>query len=335
MNPELEKLDQERLKLNVYPPSIFNRPQQYFDTASKVKDFSELEKYYEEVFEQEKQTDLFKGLHYRFERWFREYLAAYNYFGMSEEECVRLYTDKYFEFFYLDQIKYMTGFQCDGFHEKLKVVDKVGIDDIQKKTSVVFALAHNGPHYFVPLYMASLGYNVSFSGGFGLHIENGFKNMLKIYNCKGSVGAVNFDDDYFKNCQKVIKNGGNMMMYPEYSRSPRVGTLVTDFYDKPLHIPTGAIRLGEMFNLPVVLVYLRKVQSGYELVYEKVYHPTKFKILLGQKKTYKKIQAKALDMFNIIKEVVYEKPEYWECWRYFGIIQENTRKALENIKNQS
>jgi hypothetical protein len=332
MNSELQKLDLERLKLNVYPPSIFNRPEQYYKTAIKLETFDALEKYYENLYEQEKKTELFQGLYSRIQRWFNEYLAEYNYFGMSGEECVKLYTDKYFEFFYLDQIKYMTGFVCEGFDQKLKIVDKIGLENLQKKTSVVFALAHNGPHYFVPLYLAYLGYDVSFSGGFGPHIESGFKNVVSTYKCKGSTGAVNFDDHYFENCKKVIKNGGNMMIYPEYSRSTRVGTLVTDFYDKPLHIPTGAIRLGEMFNLPVVLVYLRKVELGYELVFDKVFKPTKFKFLLGKKNTYKRIQMKSLDLFNIIKEVVYEKPEYWECWRYFGIIQENTRKALENKK---
>jgi hypothetical protein len=328
MNEELSKLDQERLKLDLYPTSLFVRPQHFAEIAKKCGSHEKLYEYFKEKFEEEKKTDTFLNLHSLFTRWFNDYFAEFNYFGLPQEECVAKYADKYFEYFYLDQVTLMSSFLYPGFIDSFEIVDNVGYKDILSKSSVVFAIGHNGPHLFTPFFFHALGYPVTFSGGFGSHIEKGVNEYQKAFGINIEASFVKFDDFYFENCKKKLEAGSNLLIYPEYSRSPRVGNLTTDFFNTKIHVPCGAIRLGDQFKLPVILIYMKKVNNKYQIVFDSVYYPVKFKFLKGRKKVYNEIQENSLKLFESLRSEIYTNPDYWEGWRYYNIMRENTKKAL-------
>ena len=93
-------------------------------------------------------------------------------------------------------------------------------------------------------------------------------------------------------------------------------------------MPCGAIRLGDQFKLPVILIYMKKVNNKYQIVFDSVYYPVKFKFLKGRKKVYNEIQENSLKLFESLRSEIYTNPDYWEGWRYYNIMRENTKKAL-------
>ncbi len=222
--------------------------------------------------------------------------------------------------FYLEQLLLALKLSSpDVWGEALRVV---GAEEAQAAAAsgAVFVLPHMGPHFLAHVMLHAAGLPSFGAGAVSGPMAEGVKRTAALHGIDlGGATEVDFDADFKATLIQLLASGHSATLYPEYSRSPRLGSLTVDFLGHRVHAPTGIARLAQGLGKPMIGVRLRRRGAyRYDLVFGPVWRPT----------APDEVHDAIRDVFAWVEAAVEEDPTSWEGWRYFGRMKDNGMRVL-------
>jgi lauroyl/myristoyl acyltransferase len=233
--------------------------------------------------------------------------------------------DGFFQTFYLEQaVLTMSAGREDFFGD---IVEVRGLERVQKiieeDGGVQFALPHYGPHFLVHLLLCKLGLRCFVGGALTDSFGAGHLDWAATLGIDtGDVEAVDFTASFGRAMAAIVKSGKSLTLYPEYSRSSRLGRHTTEFLGQTVHLPTGVARLAKMSNRRLVGVRLHRV-APFRYVLE--FGPF---LSVGLGDDQLDVRQAAAQIMAWVEGMVLENPEQWEGWRYYRIMKANALQVL-------
>ncbi len=252
----------------------------------------------------------------------REHLARFDDDGLPDRIAARFH-----QVFYLEQMLLgLSLSQPNFFGDVIRVHGLEEAKAAAAETGAIFVLPHMGPHFIAHLAINRCGLHAFGAGAISGPMANGLLRTAALHGIDmGNTREVDFDQDFKSNLMGLLAAGKSITLYPEYSRSPRLGALTVPFMGHDVHAPTGIARLASGFAKPMIGVHLhRRAPYHYDLVFGDVWQPAPHGDSEG-------VHQSMRDIFGWLEHVVKADPLSWEGWRYFGIMKDNGMKVV--LKN--
>lgn len=186
---------------------------------------------------------------------------------------------------------------------------------------VQFALAHHGPHFIVHMLLARFGLAAMAGGAHSAEFAAGAQEWARAagFDVSNSDG-VDFGDDFRAEMAALLAAGHSVTLYPEYSRSRRLGRLTVPFLGQTVHAPTGVVRLAQAFARPLVTVALHRTAPFRYVL--------RFQSLGIIDSGEDAVEQTAVEVFSWLEGLVREDPGSWDGWRWFHVMKSNGFQVL-------
>jgi lauroyl/myristoyl acyltransferase len=233
--------------------------------------------------------------------------------------------DGFFQTFYLEQtVLTMSAGREDFFGD---IVEVRGLERVQEIIAedggVQFALPHYGPHFLVHLLLCKLGLRCFVGGALTDDFGSGHLDWGATLGIDtGEVEAVDFTASFGRAMASIVNSGKSLTLYPEYTRSSRLGRHTTEFLGQTVQLPTGVARLAKMSNRRLVGVRLHRV-APFRYVLE--FGPF---LSVGLEEGQLDVPEAAAQIMAWVEGMVLDNPEQWEGWRYYRIMKANGLQVL-------
>lgn len=233
--------------------------------------------------------------------------------------------DGFYQTFFLEQaILTMSAGRDDFFGD---IVEVRGLERVQELIAqdggVQFALPHYGPHFLVHLLLCKLGLRCFVGGALTDDFSTGHLEWAATLGIDtGEAEAVDFSASFGKAMASIVNSGKSLTLYPEYTRSSRLGRHTTEFLGQTVQLPTGVARLAKMSNRRLVGVRLHRV-ALYRYVLE--FGPF---LSVGLDEDQLRVPEAAAQIMAWVEGMVLDNPEQWEGWRYYRIMKANGLQVL-------
>jgi len=305
------------------PDRLFKHPDDY--AAFVGRPYAELCETMTARFEEESSTPERMAEHKKLRDELEGHLSSIDAFQEQPAVLAGRIATGFFRMFYLEQALLTMSAGRDDFFDGIVTVnglDRVK-DIIAADGGVQFALAHHGPHFLVHLLLAQLGIECSVGGALTDDFGQGHLAWADRLNIPiDTAKAVDFSDNFGRAMAALVASGQSLTLYPEYSRSKRLGRHTTPFLGQTVHLPTGVARLAKMTQRRLVGVrMLRTAPYRYTLEFGPP-------ISVGHAEDQMSVPDAAAEMLRFVEEAVKAEPENWEGWRYFRIMKANGLQVM-------
>lgn len=205
------------------------------------------------------------------------------------------------------------------------LIEIEGLDEVRallaEHAGVQFALAHHGPHFLVHILLARFGLAAMAGGAHSAAFADGARTWAKAAGVddRGSDG-IDFGDDFRAEMAALLAAGHSVTLYPEYSRSRRLGRLTVPFLGQTVHAPTGVVRLAQAFGRPLVTVALHRTAPFRYVL--------RFRSLGVVETGEDAVQQGATAVFSWLEDLVSQDPGSWDGWRWFHVMKANGFQVL-------
>jgi lauroyl/myristoyl acyltransferase len=253
------------------------------------------------------------------------HLSSIEVFDQPADVLAERIATGFYQTFYLEQaLLTMSAVRDDFFGE---IVEVRGLETVTKIIAedggIQFALPHYGPHFLVHLLLSKLGLQC-FAGGaltdsFGAgHVAWAKRLGIDLGDAEG----IDFTENFGRAMAALVQAGKSLTLYPEYSRSTRLGRHTTTFLGQTVHLPTGVARLAKMSNRRLVGVRIQRV-AAFRYVLE--FGPF---LSVGLGDDQLDVPEAARQIMAWTEGMIRENPEQWEGWRYYRIMKANGLQVL-------
>jgi lauroyl/myristoyl acyltransferase len=254
-----------------------------------------------------------------------DHLTSIQVFDRSPAVLANQIVNTFFQVFYLEQLLLTLSASRDDFFGE--IVEIRGLDAVREHVAadggVQFALPHYGPHFLVHMLLAKLGLGCSVGGAMTDDCAQGHRGWAKLLGIDlDDLEAVSFTDGFGKAMAQLGRSGRSLTMYPEYSRSKRLGRYTADFLGQTVHLPTGVAKLAKLTERKLVGVRLHRTEK-YRYILE--FGPT---FSVGNATGQTDVPTAAAAIMGWVEQMVLEDPELWEGWRYYHLMKANGFKVL-------
>ena len=305
------------------PDRLFKHPEDYAEFVGRPYDA--LCELMTARFERESASDARIQEEIQFRDELEAHLSSVDVFDQGPSELAARIASGFFRMFYLEQtLLTLSAGRADFFED---IVEVRGLDRIKaiaaEDGGVQFALAHHGPHFLVHLLLAKLGIECSVGGAMTNEFGDGHRVWADRLNIPlADVEAVDFSDNFGRAMAALVASGKSLTLYPEYSRSKRLGRHTTTFLGQTVHLPTGVARLAKMTQRRLVGVRMVRL-APYR--YRIEFGPA---LSVGTADDQWGVPEAAAEILRFVEEAVIAEPENWEGWRYFRIMKANALQVM-------
>ena len=239
----------------------------------------------------------------------------------DEPGLTRAISERFPQVFHLEQLLLALSMSRPEF--TAEAVEPVGLDAARACVAEggILVMPHQGPHFVSHLILPLLGIHSFGAGSITGPMTAGMQRACAVHGIDlGDLTSVDFTANFKLALMELLASGRSVTLYPEYSRSTRIGSATTRFLEHEVHLPTGIGRLAQGFQRPMLGVRMRRVA------------PYRYQLVFGPRWEAPADEAEIVPTMRRVlawvEDAVSEDRLSWEGWRTFGRMKDNGVKAL-------